>query len=308
VAASSQNGQLFARQANVGLSSKEMGTVTFGRHNVLGADVYGSYAPVQNANQFSPTGYSGTLGGSLGETEDARYDNSVKYTNKTGNFNYGAIYAFGNQAGSTGAASNYQVNFGYEANGFGIQAVYGVNHDVVKGDRNDASTVKATFFDTTGYAVLAKYKFNDTLTGKIGYERFSLQAPSNPTVDSALTYYPDTTYAIGSRYAITATQQQSVSHFGIDYFFSDKLQLNAGYFVRTYDNCSTGAAISGFNSDSGGKCGLTANFVGLLLDYNLSKRSDVYLGGMTSNYGGTNNGGSTYQNNSIIGLGIRHKF
>jgi hypothetical protein len=322
ISASSLDGQLFGRLAFVGLKSKELGQVTIGRNKQLAADVYDSYAPNQNAQQFTPTGYSGTLGGALGETEYARLDNSIKYTNKSGDINYGLIYGFGNIAGSTSAGQGFQANLGYEKNGFGIQAVYGQQNDVLQGAQNDltvasyptatiysaAAPLKFTFFNSSGFAVLAKYKFNDALTGKVGYQRFTLNTPSNPTLDLAITTYNSYTITNGQQLEVTAAQSQSISHIGFDYKVSDNLNVGMGYFVRQYETCTSNASnlTTGFlGSASTSKCGLTANFSSLLADYNLSKRTDVYVGAMTSSYGGTS---TVYQNNSFVAVGMRTKF
>jgi predicted porin len=306
-AASSADGQLFGRKAFVGIQSDKYGTVTFGRNEVLGVDVLGAYAPVQNAQQFAPTGYSGTLGGSLGETEFARLDNSVKYTGKSGEFNYGVIYGFGNRSGSNSAGTTYQVNAGYESGALGLQAVYGEVKDAYAGTAaivNSTSGIALNFFNLRGFLVAAKYKATNEVTLKAGYERWTQDQPSNPSSDLAMSSYYGLN--VNTWTGVSAPQSQSLAYVGVDYQFSDKLQANVGYFSRNYETAAAQTTLPGFSAAAtNAKSGLTANFSSVLLDYSLSKRTDVYTGAMFSTYSGV----AAYpSSNSFIAAGIRHKF
>ena len=42
------------------------------------------------AGLYSPIGYSGTIGGGLGITENSRLDNSLRYDNKIGDVSFGS--------------------------------------------------------------------------------------------------------------------------------------------------------------------------------------------------------------------------
>ena len=74
-----RGGQAFNDQLFVGLSSKEFGQLTFGRHRCFSTDMIGAYDPAGGAYAFSPIGFNGQLLAGLGATEDARWDNSLKY-------------------------------------------------------------------------------------------------------------------------------------------------------------------------------------------------------------------------------------
>ena len=69
----------------VGVSSPTFGTITFGRQLALMADGIGRYDPLVTSNAFSVIGYSGAAAGA-GDTEDRRYDQSVKYLYTMGNY------------------------------------------------------------------------------------------------------------------------------------------------------------------------------------------------------------------------------
>lgn len=81
-----QGGRLFGRQAYVGLSSKDWGQLSFGRHNTLMIDWMSKYSPFGNAN-FS--------GKRADPAFSDRTDNAAKYTVKLGNVTAGAYYSTG---------------------------------------------------------------------------------------------------------------------------------------------------------------------------------------------------------------------
>ena len=287
---SSSNGQLFGRQAWVGLKDAELGEVRLGRNYSLMFDVYGEYGIVQNAQLLTPTGNSGSVGGGAGATENLRLDNSVKYIGKTGDINYSAVYKFGNIAGSTSQGTVYSARLGYETGAFGVQAVYMGSTDTV----TTTSSTAGYLVNTSAYLVAAKYKFNDTLTGKINYQRYNLQNPSDSTVSGSTSYYGYTLTSVTPRTA--GSGGVNVASAGVDYRYSDKLGLYAGYTTINYD-------ANGTKPFGGNTVSFSEQYVSLLLDYNLSNRTDVYLGGMQ-----VTTGQSGYQGLNVIAAGMRHKF
>ncbi len=92
---SSLDGQLFNRQAFVGLSSTQYGSIAFGRNYNFIYDVVTNYDPVLQAQTFSALGSSNTIGGGGGISEDTRVDNSIKYKINVSGVNFGALYKFG---------------------------------------------------------------------------------------------------------------------------------------------------------------------------------------------------------------------
>jgi predicted porin len=289
---SSSNGQLFGRQAWVGLKDAELGEVRLGRNYSLMFDVYGEYGIVQNAQLLTPTGNSGSVGGGAGATENLRLDNSVKYIGKTGDINYSAVYKFGNIAGSTSQGSVYSARLGYEKGAFGVQAVYMGSTDTVTTNTINPG-YSAVLVNTSAYLVAAKYKFNDTLTGKINYQRYNLQNPSDSTVSGSTSYYGYNLTSVTAR--TLGSGGVSVASAGVDYRYSDKLGLYAGYTTINYD--------ANGSKPEGGNLSFSEQYASLLLDYNLSNRTDVYLGGMQ-----VTTGQSGYQGLNVIAAGMRHKF
>ena len=218
----STNGELFSRQAWVGLSDAEMGTIKFGKNYVFMYDVYGSYDPVQYAGLFSPLGTSGTYGGGNGVSENLRQINSVKYTGKMGDVNYGAMYKFGNVAGSTSNGSAYGFNIGYEKGALGLQAVYQGATDAIIESASTSTTLKLTQLNTNAVLLAAKYKFSADLTGKVTYQRYTKSVPSDQLVTNPGFYNNLTVGGIGNQ---TTNASVNIASVGGDYNFSPKINL-----------------------------------------------------------------------------------
>jgi predicted porin len=121
---SALNGQMFNRGAFVGLSKDGLGTISFGRQTAFVWDDETKFDPVFDAQLFSPLGNSGTYGGGVGSSDSSRWDNSVKYKNTYGDFNYGAMYKFGGVAGSTSNGQAYGFTAGYDKGPLALQFSY----------------------------------------------------------------------------------------------------------------------------------------------------------------------------------------
>ena len=95
-------GQPFNDEFYAGISSAHFGTLTFGRQRALGTDALLLYDPAGGSYDFSYIGYNGTMAGG-GDTEDARWDDALKYRLKYGPVHFGAMYKFAD--GSAGCYS-----------------------------------------------------------------------------------------------------------------------------------------------------------------------------------------------------------
>ena len=330
---SSLSGQLFNRQAFVGLSDKDYGTLTFGRQYQPIYDILVTYDPVQFAQLFSPLGYSGSLGGGSGISEELRTDNTIKYANKIGAFNFGGQYKLGGIAGHNGARSDYALRLGYEDGPFGVQAAYERINDGLS-EANDGfniaaltpaagvalpittPNVKVTNQNSIGYLLAAKYHIGEGNI-KVGYSSYTLGKPSDPF--SSLNVTNLYNYPIGAASDLKVDRKTKIFYFGGDYNVMPKLNLAAGYYdvqlVKSADN---------------GQLDGKQQYFSLLADYSLSKRTDVYAGALYQKLSGDNypatttaatainaaNKGSLgnaataadYQSNKILAIGLRHKF
>jgi predicted porin len=95
-------GQPFNDEYYAGISSKYVGTLTFGRQRALGTDAMLLYDPAGGSYAFSYIGYNGTMAGG-GDTEDSRWDDALKYRLAYGPAHFGAMYKFAD--GSAGCYS-----------------------------------------------------------------------------------------------------------------------------------------------------------------------------------------------------------
>jgi len=298
---SSLNGQLFNRQAYVGLADDKLGKITFGRNYAPIYDIVVAYDPVQAAQLFSPLGFSGTYGGGGGVSEDTRVDNSLKYSNKFGDINFSAMYKFGGVAGNSSSQSGYGLNVGYESGPFGIQAAYEGFTDAMKGGGSKvAGDVKVTVYDTSAYFIAAKYPFG-AATVKGGWERYTLSAASTSYTGATIgTYYGLPADPASSSYA-GADQPVNIYFIGGDYNFTPALNLAAGYYSVQLGSYPALGAVAGSVSGS-------IRAFSLLLDYHFSKRTDVYAGYMGLSYGDALYATGYNTSNNIAAVGIRTKF
>ena len=97
-------GQPFNDEFYLGTSSTYLGTLTFGRQRSLGTDAMLLYDPAGGSYAFSYIGYNGTMAAG-GDTEDARWDNALKYRLVYGPVHFGAMYKFADGTGGCYSAS-----------------------------------------------------------------------------------------------------------------------------------------------------------------------------------------------------------
>ena len=119
----SRCGQAFNNNAYGGLSHPIYGTLTVGRQNSLVLDGMASYDPMALSQAFSILGYSGTAGAGVGSTEDARWDNSVKYILTYGPFHAAGMYTNGGQD-TPMVGDAYGANAGITYMGFSVDGFY----------------------------------------------------------------------------------------------------------------------------------------------------------------------------------------
>jgi predicted porin len=86
-------GQTFNDEFYGGVSSTQLGTLTFGRQRALGTDAMLAYDPAHGAYSFSFIGYNGLMAGG-GDTQDTRWDEALKYRVAMGPVHFGAMYKF----------------------------------------------------------------------------------------------------------------------------------------------------------------------------------------------------------------------
>jgi len=292
---SQQGGRLFGRQAFVGMQSDTLGRVTFGRQYTTMFDMFANFSPTGYATLYEPV--VAQLGTNF------RSDNTVKYTAVIGPVTAEAHWSFGTGVSAIGltplagaGAGEVPGNFNNNAGGgagllylsgpLGLTVAYDEWRPTVTiGSPGRSRKAGLAGSYTYGPAkVMAGYRYG-RVTGSDGTE---LQR--------------DNYYWIGMNYQVTAPLGLT-----LEYAYDDITQLRAPNPV------AGGPALASNNPANPWQISLVA-------DYNLSKRTDVYLTMAYAKNSGLNfdtsavsfaNGYFLSQgSNSQVGVavGMRHKF
>jgi predicted porin len=284
---SSKNGQAFNNTAWGGLSSTTWGTLTFGRQNALTLDGVVAYDPMGGSGAFSVIGYQGATAG-VGDTEDARLDNSLKYRLNHGPFRTAALYKFGASGNSA-----YEAGVGMDYSGASFDAIYShVNDAVSAAPLASLSTitpallagtgsglVAGTVSDNTSIMLLAKYG-KGPLQLFSGYEHIQFANPGHPLDVGAQIPNSGGGYSLGSvnNTAFTNKKKLQVFWAGAKYAVRADIDLIAAYY-HEQQNSFQG---NGCSDDTFAACSGQLNAVSVVADYRFAKRFDVYAGAMYS--------------------------
>ncbi|MFM0737553.1 porin [Paraburkholderia xenovorans] len=294
-----QGGRMFGRQAFVGLSADSYGTLTFGRQYDSVVDYLaqttanGNWAGLLFSHPYDNDNTDNTF----------RLDNTVKYTSPSlSGFQFGGTYSFSND---TSFANNRAYSLGgqYGYGGLLVAAAYLQGNNPGNGANgaitaNDASFIAArmrvfgggityNFGPATAGFVYTNSNYLDPTAN--GYLGITPLAPPGVLLNS-LKYQ---NFEVNGKYQITP-----MLFVGAQYV----------YTMETYD-ASTGGVKPKIHS------------FGLMADYNLSKRTDVYIQGEyqqvtgDSTYSilddaftpGTQSPSSTSKQ-VVVRAAIRHKF
>ena len=329
-------GQLFARNANFGLSSTTWGTLTIGRHTSLMLDYIPAFDALQGAQLFTPIGFSGVYGGG-GATDSSRLDDCIKYRVKFSDVTLAGLYKFGGVAGSSTAKGATELAATYEHGGFAIMAAYQSITDatavgnpagtVATATPTAATAAGTAIYEPLGTITLTCEDTKATMVGlsyKVagwgfyaGYQKLAYTNPSNPAVDAATTSLDG--YAVGTQWNGTAIVQAvnvtpftvngaamekdlTVTWLGAKYAFTSDLTFAVSYYNVKQNDFSNGAATA---ADKAG----STHYTSALLDYNLSKAFDAYAGYMgVKGSGGMATSSYAYDTNATLGAGFRYKF
>ncbi|WP_414448375.1 porin [Burkholderia sp. 22PA0099] len=295
-----EGGRMFGRQAYVGLQDKRLGTVTLGRQ-------YDSVV-----DYFAPTTANGNWAGYLfshpydnDNTDNSfRLDNAVKYASPDFNgLRFGGAYAFSNDTGFANDRT-WSVGAQYTRGGLLVAAAYlQANHPGATAAgaiaSNDASFLAERM---RIFGVGVNYTFGIATVG-FAYSNTNYK---NPTGNIYL----------GSPAAIVApgTTLNALKYQNFE--LNGMLQLSQSFFVGAEYVLS----LEKYDS-SAQNVSPKIHTIGLMADYNLSKRTDIYLQGALSKVTGnrTNSildsgfvlgtdGPASTSNQVAVRLALRHKF
>ena len=313
-------GQIF-QIADVGLSSKTFGTVTFGRQQNLVADGVNALDPNQASPAFSLLGASGAYAGA-GSTEDKRVDSVLKYrVGFADTIHLGLLYKFNQSNGSAGGMA-YQGNVGAQYAGFAIDGYYSRINDAVsaavltatqvtglpKLGFSPSNSVAATISDNTTYAVMAAYKIAPVpLKLYAGYEHIQY---ANPVHDMAAGTAGLGGYILAyvNNDAYPDDKKLDVYWAGVRYSVMPKLDITAGYYGYRQNAYGVGTQ-AGCSTNAHSVCSGSFQAYSLDFDYRFTRRLDAYAGIMYSGVSdGLANGYLYFTTNINPTIGLRFVF
>ncbi|MCG5074313.1 porin [Paraburkholderia tagetis] len=293
-----QGGRLFGRQAYVGLTAAQYGSLTLGRQ----------YDPLIDLVQgITADNYFGSVFATPGDVDNYdnsfRVNNAVKYTTPVWNgLQAAAMYSFGGIAGSTGSEQSYSAAVAYNNGPISLAGgyFYAANSQAAIGIR------------TTGWNSTSDGTFDGPING--GYASAHSLSIARAAAQYSLglfTFglgYSNAQYAPDASSVFRSTEKYNTGQGFVNYQLSPVFLLGLGYSY-THANGDT-----------------SANYhqVSIGADYSLSKRTDVYMtagwqhasGDQGDGVGGSMpaeasigsygyNGTATQ---TMFNLGLRHKF
>jgi predicted porin len=274
---SSRAGQALQGAAYGGVSSREFGTLTFGRQNGLMGDNLQKYDPQLQSQAFSPIGYSGNAGG-LGNTEDKILDSVVKYIYQLGPVHAAVLHQFGS-AGTIPETAN-EVDIGADYAGLSVDVLWGKINGAVAASSLSAAqvatvapgTLAATISDNTAYSVQALYNLKP-VKFYAGWERVKYANPDHPITAGTETI-GGYVLSIVNNAAYTNNRIFYYSWFGARYSVTPRFDMTGAiyhYHQNSYAkvNCSDTSSTS---------CSGNEYDVSAVLDYHFTKRFDSYVG------------------------------
>jgi predicted porin len=299
----SQNSRLFGRQAFVGLSSDQYGSIKAGRMYDSITNYVGQFGSAQSTIG-SFTGHPGDVDDLVGSY---RINNSISYTTPIfAGLSASVMGSFGGQAGSVSTNSTYSFGVGYANGPFKAGAAYGsYNRPNTTMWDGTATTTGVLLFSApvfAGYASATSLKIAGV---GAGYD--------NGTFGMNVVY---TNYRLTD---LGSNGGPNPQHFRDGTAAFNTIEANARYLFRPdlmfalayqYTN---GASVGGHGNQHYGQ-------LSGIIDYFLSKRFDVYLSGAYEVAAGTSSLGtpavaaintvtpSKSNKQAVIRVGMREKF
>ncbi|MFX1674318.1 porin [Paraburkholderia sp. A2WS-5] len=293
-----QGGRLFGRQAYVGLTAAQYGSLTLGRQ----------YDPVIDLVQgITEDNYLGSVFATPGDVDNYdnsfRVNNAVKYTTPVWNgLQAAAMYSFGGIAGSTGAEQSYSAAVAYNRGPVSLAGgyFYAANSQAGSGIR------------TTGWSSTSDGTFDSSINrGYVSAHSLSIARAAAQYSLGQFTFglgYSNAQYAPDGSSVFHGTEKYNTGQGFMNYHLTPVLLLGLGY-AYTHANGDTNA---------------NYHQVSIGADYSLSKRTDIYMtagwqhasGDQGDGLGGSMpaeasigsygyNGTATQ---TMFNLGLRHKF
>jgi predicted porin len=330
----SRCGQIFNGEAYGSLKNDVLGELRFGRQNTLLLTTLAAYDPNPGSYGYSLFGYSGSFGGGYGLTENARWNNAFKYTNTIGPVRVGAMYRFdGDGLGGNGYGFSAGIDVPGALKGLSIDGTWGrINSSngaaalsapncgalgLSLGACQNSNFLNGTISDNEAWALAAKYKFGDAAVMG-GYQRIMYNNTSARLTDlNIIGGYVLNPLTINYNRYLTE-RDLDIWWVGGKYAFTPKLTGTAAYYHIDQNSflAGTGAGPTSAGTACNGKSGVSASsncagqvdFYSVNLDYQATKRLDLYGGVTWTDAKDGLSSGFTVTNNYIITGGTRFRF
>jgi predicted porin len=300
-----QGGRMFGRQAFVGLTGDQWGTVTLGRQYDPLVDMI---QPLTADNYFGST--FATPGDLDNNDNSSRTNNAIKYTSPVwGGFQFEGMYALGGVAGQTGSGQTWSGAATYATGPFSVAAGY------FRADNGNtlASRLGGTPPAPGWNGSTSDGTFDNQINGayasarSIGIASVAAQYVAGPF--TANLRYSNAQYKPDANSGFGATEKYNIIGAYLGYQATPAMLVGVGYIY----------------TKANGDSSATYHQVSLGADYSLSKRTDIYLVGAYQHANGQQRDGAgdlisagaaigSYSYNSasssqeLVSLGIRHKF
>lgn len=292
-----QGNRIFGRQAYVGLASNQYGSITLGRQ----------YDPLIDLVQpITADNYFGSVFATAGDVDNYdnsfRVDNAVKYTSPViAGLQFEAMYSLGGVAGSTGSKQSYSAAVSYANGPLSLAGgyFYAANANATTGNRTTWSSTSDGTFDgaiNTGYQT----------AHSIGIARVAGQ-------------YVLGAFTVGAGYSNAQYRRDGASVFAKNEHYN-----TAQGFVNYQASAALLVGVGYSFTKSGGNTAANYHQASVGADYNLSKRTDVYMTAAYQHANGTTANGAggampaqasigSYgyngtKNQALVNLGLRHRF
>ena len=284
---SSKDGQALNTAAWAGLSSPTYGTLTYGRQNSLTLDGVIAYDPMSASGAFSVIGFQGATAG-MGDTENARLDNSLKYLVNIGPFRAAAATQLSSSGDGSRNIGQGQVGATYL--GFSFDAIYGHVEDAISAAplpvgfvpssslllNQGNGLVAGTVSDNTGLMLLGRYEAGPVKFYS-GYEDILFANPHFP-LSAGTTIIGGYSLGTANNTAFANRRDLQVFWTGAKYAVTSDLDLMAAYYHEQQNSFSG----NGCSDASLTSCSGQLNAVSFVMDYRFAKRWDAYAGAMYS--------------------------
>jgi predicted porin len=265
----SADGQLFNREATVGLSG-QYGEFRIGRQTTVMGDHIGAFDAV--GGFFSPLAFNGGYSGA-GFSAESRWDQSIKAsTTLAPGLTGSAGYKFGSSTANFSAGSAYALGLDLRVNSdLKLATVYEQNRDAqLVSQGTTAGTLGITFGDTKAFALFGDYNINSRVSVKAGTEFIVTSNPSDPVYDATINTLDG--YAVNSWTVNGFNDQrhQNMTWVSTTVALMPTVKTSVGlYNLHTSRYGATSATAT--NSDVSDATYLAANVV-----KSLSKHTDLY--------------------------------